>query len=74
MAKAKADMEDEYRAESDARTLTSAQEIQGDAGRHKKAVGHLHKQAKTAKAAHEAARRHMLSKTKKGLAKAFPSK
>lgn len=70
--------EDDYQAQDDARTLTRAQEVAADKPRHKKAVKHLAKQAKSAGDAHAAAKQQlkgaaMHQKVKSGLKKAFPS-
>lgn len=51
MAKSKAVVapsEDDWRAESDARTLIQAQEIRNDRGRYRRAKAQLHKQADAA--------------------------
>lgn len=67
------DMND-YQAKDDARTLTSAAEIQNDTKRHKAAAGHLEKTATSAADAHKQARQQLERKTKRRMAKTFGNK
>jgi hypothetical protein len=62
---------EEYQSQSDADTLTKAQEIQNDPDRHAKASKHLEKNAGTAQDAHKNARKQLEKKTKGRMKKAF---
>jgi hypothetical protein len=64
---------DDYKAQDDARVLTSAAEIQGDPDRHQRAASHLEKQAGHMAAAHKTARKHLEKTVKRGMKKAFPA-
>lgn len=65
---------DDYQAQSDADTLTRAQEIQGDSDRHQKATEHLQKKAQSSGEAHKANRKLLEKKTKKRMNKVFNGK
>jgi hypothetical protein len=64
---ATANVDDDFRAEEDARALTSAQEIRLDEKRHQRALKHMTKKAGSVQAAVD-----LENKVKKGLAAAFP--
>lgn len=65
------DPNDDYRAESDAKTLQSTQEIQADDGRHKAALNKLQGTQDNTDAAVKHARKHFIRKTKERMKKTF---
>jgi len=69
--KADVDREQQYQAESDARTLSAHAEITGDQDRHQRALDHMGKTAKKATDDHKTARKAFEKKTKGRLKKVF---
>ena len=67
-------MDDDYRAQNDAHTLHTAQEIAADPKRHKAASKHLAVSAEAAVAAHKAARKHLEKRVKARLKQTFAAK
>lgn len=65
------DPNDDYQAESDAKTLQSAQEIQADDGRHKAALAKLQGTQDNTDAAVKHAKKHFIRQTKERMKKTF---